>query len=124
MAIKNKLYFLYFLFLLFSFEVNTQEVVPKLPLTDVFVTLQKHYNIQFNFAEDMLEGVVIVPPSLDFTLEELLIYLEINTIFSFNNLDGTFILVRTKEKDFQLQQLSEIVLSEYIIKGINKLNNG
>ncbi|WP_033961628.1 TonB-dependent receptor plug domain-containing protein [Psychroserpens jangbogonensis] len=124
MAIKNKLYFLCFLILQFSFEINAQETSTKLPLTDVFLILQKQYNIQFNFAEDTLEGITIVPPSESLTLDETLLYLEVNSIFSFDNLDGTFILVRTKDKTFELQQLSEVILSKYIVKGINKLNNG
>lgn len=124
MAIKNKLYFLYFLFLLFSFEINAQETSTKLPLTDLFVTLQKQYNIQFNFAEDALEGIKIIPPSKDLSLEEMLLYLQMNTLFSFENLDGIFILVRTKNKTFELQHLSEVILSKYIVKGINKLSNG
>ncbi|WP_456440654.1 TonB-dependent receptor plug domain-containing protein [Psychroserpens sp.] len=124
MAIKNKLYFLCFLFLLFSFEINAQETPAKRPLTEVFIALQKQYNIQFNFAEDSLEGITIVPPSEDLSLEAVLLYLEVNTLFSFSNQNDTFILVRAKDKSFELQQLSEIILSKYIVKGINKLNNG
>ena len=124
MAIKNKLYFLCFLFLLFSFEINAQEIPAKRPLTEVFIELQKQYNIQFNFAEDMLEGITIVPPSEDLSLEDVLLYLEVNTLFSFSNQNGIFILVRAKDKAFELQLLSEIILSKYIVKGINKLNNG
>ena len=124
MAIKNKLYFLCFLFLLFSFEINAQEIPAKRPLIEVFIELQKQYNIQFNFAEDMLEGITIVPPSEDLSLEDVLLYLEVNTLFSFSNQNGIFILVRAKDKAFELQLLSEIILSKYIVKGINKLNNG
>lgn len=124
MAIKNKPYFICLLFLIFSFEINAQETPDKLPLTEVFLTLQEQYNIQFNFAEDMLEGITIVPPSETLILEELLLYLESNTPFLFENLNDTYILVSYKKDVFELQQLSEVVLSEYIVKGINKLNNG
>ena len=124
MAIKSKSYFLCVLFLLFSFEIKAQETPTKLPLKEVFLTLQKQYTIQFNFAEDALEGVTIVPPSVELSLEEVLLYLEVNSIFSFDNIDGAFILVRAKPKTFELQQLSEVVLSKYLVKGINKLNNG
>ena len=124
MAIKNKPYFIYLIFLLFSFGLHAQKTADRLPLTDVFLSLQKRYHIQFNYAEDQLEGITVVTPSENFTLEELLRYLESNTPFLFENLDGTFILVRSKKDIFELQQLSEVVLSEYIIKGINKLNNG
>lgn len=125
MAIKkNKSYFIYILLLLFSFEIQAQKTPEKLPLTEVFLILQEQYTIQFNFAEDLLEGITIVPPSKTITLDEVLLYLEINTPFLFENLNGTYILVRSKNDVFEVQQLSEIVLSEYIVRGINKLNNG
>ncbi|WCO00620.1 TonB-dependent receptor plug domain-containing protein [Psychroserpens ponticola] len=124
MEIKNKLYVLCFILFLFSFGINAQETSSKLLLIEVFVTLQKQYNIQFNFAEDSLEGITIVPPTKELSLEDVLLYLERNTLFSFKNLDGTFILVRSKSKTFELQHLSEVILSKYIIKGINKLKNG
>ncbi|MCD2259952.1 TonB-dependent receptor plug domain-containing protein [Psychroserpens luteolus] len=124
MAIKNKLYFLWILFFICSFEINAQETKEQLPLTDVFVQLQEIYNIQFNYAESDLEGITIIPPSKELTLTQVLSYLEVNTKFSFQNLDGTFILVQLKESPFELQQLSEILVSKYIVKGINKLNNG
>lgn len=124
MAIKNKLKFLYIFFLLFSFEMDAQETQTKLPLKQVLTTLQTQYNIQFNYAEDSLEGITIIPPSHSLTLIEALNYLETNTKFSFNSLDGTFILVRIKDAVFDLQQLSEIVIAQYLVKGINKLNDG
>ncbi|MBR9846323.1 MAG: Plug domain-containing protein, partial [Algicola sp.] len=124
MGIKNKPYFIYILFFLFSFEIYAQETPDRLPLTDVFLTLQEQYKIQFNFAEDLLEDITVVPPSETLKLEEMLLYLEMNTPFLFENLNGTYILVRFKKDIFELQQLSEVVLSEYIVKGINKLNNG
>ncbi|MEH6535688.1 MAG: TonB-dependent receptor plug domain-containing protein [Psychroserpens sp.] len=109
---------------MFSFEIDAQETNNELPLTEVLTTLQTQYNIQFNYAEDSLEGITIIPPSESLTLVEVLSYLEINTKFLFKNLDGTFVLVRIKEATLDLQQLSEVIISQYIVKGINKLNNG
>ena len=124
MGKKSKLYFLTFFFFIFSFEAYAQKAQQELPLTKVFTTLQSQYNIQFNYAEASLKGVMIIPPSESLTLNEALSYLEINTKFSFQNLDGTFILVGIKDTAFNLQQLSQVVVSQYIVKGISKLNNG
>lgn len=124
MGIKNKVYFLSFLFYIFSFVVSAQEVQEQLPLTDVLISIKTQYKVQFNYAEDSLEGISIIPPSISLTLNEVLSYLEINTKFSFKDLDGTFILIGIKDTAFNLQQLSQVVLSQYIVKGINKLNNG
>lgn len=104
-------------------EIAAQKANDKQPLTKVLLILQAQYNIQFNYAEDSLEGIEIIPPSKDLTLAETLSYLEINTSFSFQNLDDIFILVRFK-KPFKMQLLSEVVLSKYIVKGINKLSDG
>jgi len=124
MAIKNKLYFLCFFLLMFSFEISAQETKNKQSLTQVLTALQTQHDIQFNYAEDSLEGYTVIPPSENLTLNEALSYLEFNTKFSFKILDDTFILVRTKESIFDLQQLSEIIVSQYIVKGINKIDNG
>ena len=124
MEIKNKVYFLSFLFFIFSFEIKAQEMQDELPLIEVLTTIQSQYKIQFNYAQASLKGITIVPPSEILTLNEVLSYLEINTKFSFKDLDGTFILVSVKDEVFDLQQLSQIVLSQYIVKGINKINNG
>ncbi|MEM5564422.1 TonB-dependent receptor plug domain-containing protein [Psychroserpens sp. AS72] len=124
MAIKNKVYFLCFLFFALSFVTIAQNTQKKQPLTQVLTTLQHQYNIQFNYAEASLKGVLIIPPSETLTLNQALSYLELNTKFSFKNLDGTFILVSIKNTAFNLQQLSPVVVSQYIVKGINKLNNG
>ncbi|WP_299276080.1 TonB-dependent siderophore receptor [uncultured Psychroserpens sp.] len=124
MAIKNKLYFLCFLFFIFSFEICAQETREVLPLTEVLTRLQQQYNVQFNYAEDSLEGINVIPPKRDLSLTEVLSYLEHNTQLSFQNLDGTFILVRLKETPFELQQLSEVIVSKYIVKGINRLSDG
>jgi hypothetical protein len=124
MGIKNKVYFLSFLCLIFSFEISAQEAQEQLPLTGVLASLQIQYKVQFNYAEDSLEDIFIMPPSLNLTLNEVLSYLEMNTRFSFQDLDGTFILVGIKDAIFNVQQLSQVVLSQYIVKGINKLNNG
>ncbi|WP_299334400.1 TonB-dependent siderophore receptor [uncultured Psychroserpens sp.] len=124
MAIRNKLCCLCFLLSMSAFEINAQEAKIKLPLTEVFITLQSLYNIQFNYAEDSLDGILIIPPEEDLTLAEVLSYLEMNTEFSFKDLDGRFILVGLKDVPFELQQLSEIVLSKYIVKGITKISDG
>ncbi|WP_460219574.1 TonB-dependent receptor plug domain-containing protein [Psychroserpens sp. MEBiC05023] len=110
--------------MMFSFEINAQETAKKLPLSEVFRQLQAQFNIQFNYAEDSIEDVTISLPPQSLTLEDVLTYLEANTKFTFENLDGTFILVSLKEKPFELQQLSEVILSKFIVRGINKLDNG
>ncbi len=124
MAEKIRTGFYCILFLLFSFGISAQESQNERPLKEVFSLLQDQYNIQFNFAEDQLKDATIMLPPNTLTLSELLVYLEANTNFTFRNLDDAFILVQLKVEPFDLQQLNEVVLSKYIVKGINKLNNG
>jgi len=124
MGIKNKVYFLSFLFFICSLGSNAQKTQVELPLIEVLSNLQIQYKVQFNYAQEALKGIAIIPPSKSLTINEMLSYLEMNTKFSFKDLDGTFILVSLKETVFDIQQLSQVVLSQYIVRGINKLNNG
>jgi len=75
-----------------------QESANKEPLTVVLSKLQKQYNIQFNYAEDMVKDVFIKAPSTPMLLDELLAYLEINTQLSFTTISDDIVLVKPKQK--------------------------
>lgn len=124
MAIKSKVYILCFIFFAFSYEINAQETSQKVPLKTIFSLLQKQFNVQFNFAEDTVSGVTVILPSTNFSLDEVLFYLEEHTSFLFTKTENNIILVQLKNKPFSLQKLSEVVLSQYIVNGINKIDNG
>ncbi|MCK5401430.1 MAG: TonB-dependent receptor plug domain-containing protein [Flavobacteriaceae bacterium] len=181
-----------------SYGIKAQEFEEVQPLAKIIVSLQKHYKIQFNYAEDIIEGVTLKPPDKTLSLLAAMKYLEKSTGLTFVLMNENFVLVKQKEglilcgfiKDkeefkplanvtiqglknstttdengfFSLKiknefeqikirhlgfktinraylhfnkedcgtvylipdfhSLSEIVISQYIVNGINKLNNG
>lgn len=125
MAIQTKQYIIILLFnFIFSFQAHTQEIENKQPLPDILSALATQFNIQFNYAEDELLEIEIVAPSQELSLNDVLQYLEVKTGFLFKLMDDNVVLVITKSTGYKLQQLPEIMVSNYIVKGINKLSNG
>lgn len=123
MAIKQYFFVILFNFVFFL-EANAQETTTKLPLSEVLLVLEKQYNIQFNYAEDAVSNIVIIAPSQTMQLNDLLAYLEDESGLTFTLTGDNMVLVISRPKDIELQKLSEVVVSSYIIKGINKLSNG
>jgi len=76
--------------------LNAQETNVELPLSQILVSLQKEHNIQFNYAEDIVAGISVIPPPPNHTLKESLQYLEQNTNLSFTSLNDSFVLISLK----------------------------
>jgi hypothetical protein len=66
----------------------------ELVLHDIFIQLESRYEIQFNFAEDNIEGINIIPPSENLSLNEALDYLRNQTGLAFRLMNSNFVLVK------------------------------
>ncbi|UKM64688.1 TonB-dependent receptor plug domain-containing protein [Flavobacteriaceae bacterium GSB9] len=129
MQIKIKNFtLLWFLLLVFSLKVASQENNKKLPLVLVFSAIEQQFGYQFNYAKDAVEHIRLVAPSKGFSFKETLNYLRNNTEFNYTVIGDFFVLVSqassTSFKSQKLQQLQEVIVPGYIVRGINKLNNG
>ncbi len=125
MAIQTKRYLLIlFLGFIFSFKTHSQDTENKQSLPEILSAIEKRFNIQFNYAEDTVAKVFIIAPSPTLSLADTLGYLESETNFSFQLTDDDVVLVVSNGSIFNLQELSEIMVSGYIVKGINKLSDG
>ena len=125
MAVQIKQYIIVLLFSFsFSFCAFSQETESKQSLSETLSILEQRYKVQFNFAEDAVSGILIKPPKSTLSLEEALNYLEIHTDFQYQITEDNMILVIANNPAFDLQKLSEVMVSGYIVKGINKLSNG
>ncbi|MAB47158.1 MAG: TonB-dependent receptor [Flavobacteriaceae bacterium] len=125
MAIQIKQYILVLLLSFsFSFCALSQETESKIALSEILALLEQRYKVQFNYAEDAISAILVKPPQENLSLQEALNYLEIQTDFSYQLTDDNMVLVIINEAAFDLQKLSEVVVSGYIVKGINKLSNG
>ena len=78
------------------FGLKAQEQKAMLPLAEIFALLQKKYDVQFNYAEDIIKEISLTPPSEHFSLEESLKYLQENTSLTFTKLNANLILVSQK----------------------------
>jgi len=76
-----------------SIAVSGQEHDDERPLSELFDILQTKYNIQFNYAEDIVSDIFLVPPQDNLSLKETLTYFEQNTNLSFSFLNENLILV-------------------------------
>ncbi|WP_179009725.1 TonB-dependent receptor plug domain-containing protein [Winogradskyella forsetii] len=125
MAKPTKRYILIlFLSLFFVHETKAQHTNEKSPLIEILKTLETQFNIQFNYAEDVISEVKIIPPPKRLDLNEVLFYLEEKTDFVYSITIDKMILVVAKNSNEKLQKLSEVMVSGYIVNGINKLKNG
>lgn len=75
----------------YSQNTNKQE-----SLAHVITVLQEQYNIQFNYAEDTIENIFLLPPLKSLSLNETLTYLETKTGLLFSKMGERFILVKLK----------------------------
>ena len=79
-----------------TFTLNAQEHKGQRPLPELFDALQTKYNVQFNYAEDIVSDILLEPPSDNYSLQESLNYLRQNTNLSFTLLNGNIVLVAPK----------------------------
>ncbi|RLD28077.1 MAG: TonB-dependent receptor, partial [Bacteroidetes bacterium] len=94
-AKKNYLLFI----LLFFFEyvpAIAQDVTKKEPLVQVLMKLQDRYDHKFNYFEDTVEGISIVPPNSTYSFEQALTYLRNNTGLIFTLLENNFVSIKRK----------------------------
>lgn len=124
---RTTLVFLYIVLFFFSFlQSYAQTNKEKQPLISFLKGVEKQYNVQFSYADANLKEKTIEVPSRELSFEELLNYLENNTRLIFERLNDTFIIIKKGEqpKPFATQLLEEVVLTNYLTKGITLHNNG
>lgn len=125
MAIKIRHYlFIILISFIFSLKVNAQETDKKTPLSQILKSLEGQFNVQFNYAEEAILNTDIIAPSKDYTLKKALRYLEAKTGLEFILANDNVVLIISNSNNLKLQTLSEVTVAGYIVKGINKLNNG
>ncbi|WP_370478215.1 TonB-dependent receptor [Tamlana flava] len=94
--------FIFFSLLFFvQLGVNAQDKDGQELLSRVLNILQEQYNIQFNYAEDTVENILLVPPAKSLSLSEALTYLEAETGLSYSMMSEGVILVQLKKIELQ-----------------------
>ena len=97
MKISSRLIFLCLsLWLANIFWVTAQVESNKQPLNIILTSVENTFNIQFNYAEETIEGITIISPKAELNLDDTLAYLQNHTSLRFTKLDSQFILIQSR----------------------------
>ena len=100
MKIRTRLFLICISVWLFqSFQAKAQIQSDKILLKDALLTIEKEFDIQFNYAEETIENIYINQPNLKLTIEAVLDYLQDLTSLDFSRLDNRFILIKESSKN-------------------------
>ncbi|MFD2564314.1 TonB-dependent receptor [Aquimarina rubra] len=94
---SNKIYFLVFVAIFFCTNIQGQDADKKQSLTDILITIQNQYNYQFNYEEETVKNIEIVPPVLDFPFQSVIDYLRKQTNLVFTVIDDNFVLIKKRK---------------------------
>ncbi|NNK83643.1 MAG: TonB-dependent receptor, partial [Flavobacteriaceae bacterium] len=118
------LLFLCFFFISLSITSQTNKEKPT-PLTEALNEIEELYNISFSYADENLEGKIINLPSIILSIDALLIYLSSKTDLIFERISSKTIVIRTNDSNFfDTQFLEEIIVTEFLTKGIALKDDG
>ncbi|MCG0016746.1 TonB-dependent receptor plug domain-containing protein [Winogradskyella immobilis] len=98
-------------------------------MSKILETLEQRYNVRFSYADKSITDITLKIPNADLSLEGALNYLRNKTQLIFNALDSRFISVEKRQEkvnpnDYTLQRLDEIIIQNYLTKGLAKSING
>ena len=116
------------LFFFCSLSSNAQTIQEKQSLISYLKQVETRYDVQFSYADANLKNKVISPPNEGLSLNALLSYLEKATNLLFERLDNNSIIIKKgaarKHSNFNTQFLEEVVINNYLTKGITVKNDG
>ncbi|MFH4963931.1 TonB-dependent receptor plug domain-containing protein [Gaetbulibacter sp. M235] len=120
------IYIILFFLNITSFKAQTIQK-EKQPLISVLKILEKKYNVSFSYADETIKGKILSAPDENLTLVEAIDFLKAGTNLDFEILDNRFIVVRVFDditEPIKTQRLQEVIVSNYLTKGITQLNDG
>ncbi len=127
---SSKGYLSLFIFIFFlNFTLLKAQTIQKekQPLITVLKTLEARYNIRFSYVDKTIKNKKTILPSDGLTIEDALNILKNETELDFQILDNRFVVIKAFDtpKEYVItQQLDEIIVTNYLTKGITKLNDG
>ncbi len=115
-----------FLIIAFCNLTYSQDQKEKQPLAQILSQLEVRYDVKFSFETKTIEDITINPLYPELSLEQALTHLRQITPLNFEILSDRFIAI-TPIKDAELnktiQRLEEVIVTNYLTKGISKTNN-
>ena len=113
--------FLVFLIISSFYLAHSQNKEPR-PLVQILEQIEAQYDIKFSYEPNTIEGITMVPLSSSLSLREVLDVLRTISQINLEVLSERFIAVTPKLNS--TQRLEEVVITNYLTKGISKTNNG
>jgi len=125
-VIKTKVsHLLLFLFFFFSLAISAQTKEEKIPLDLALVKIEQLYKLNFSYADENLKNKFIKLPLTILSIDALLAYLNSKTGLSFERISSKTIIVRDLYvNNFETQFLEEILVTEFLTKGIALKDDG
>ena len=104
-------------------QINQQE---QQSLVSVLKLIENKYNISFSYADENLKTKELYLPPNNLSLTDLLWYLEEKTGLEFLILNESTIIIRSNSENYgmPLQLLNEVIVSNYLTRGITLRTNG
>ncbi len=126
---KKKILNLLLCFLFFSIvSINAQDASEKqISFATILTELETTYKINFTYLDQTINGLVINKPKEDLSLEELLEFLKNQTNLDFILVGNNNVVISKRINplsDFITQKLEEVVITNYLTKGISKKSDG
>ncbi|OXB02370.1 TonB-dependent receptor [Flavobacterium pectinovorum] len=101
MFFPKQFHFLFFLFFL-VLNLFAQDKGKLMPFKKIIIDIEKQHQVSFNYTEDNIADLKLVPPKKSLSLDQKLHYLAKNTHLSFENIGNKFINIYKKEIELQL----------------------
>ena len=113
------------LFFFLSLPISAQTKEDKIPLELALVKIEQLYKLNFSYADENLKNKFIKLPSTILSIDDLLAYLNSKTNLSFERISSKTIIVRDLYvNNFETQFLEEILVTEFLTKGIALKDDG
>ncbi|NRD21081.1 TonB-dependent receptor plug domain-containing protein [Winogradskyella eckloniae] len=99
----------------------------KQPLAQIILSLEEKFNVKFSYETKAIENIKVIPFSDNLTLKQVIEQLKQSTPLHFEILNDRFITItpiQPTEPIHRIQKLEEVVVVNYLTKGISKTNYG
>ncbi|TJY37426.1 TonB-dependent receptor [Pontimicrobium aquaticum] len=109
--------------------VSAQTNKETIPLIDFLKQIEKQHNVSFTYADANVKNTTIAKLSTELSLKDLLNYISKHTNLYFETLNDKILIIKKEEdkkelKSFKTQYLEQVVISNYLTKGISLSNDG
>ena len=98
----------------------------QLPLATILQGIEEKFKVKFSYEPKSIEGITLPQLNPNYTLRQVLRELRLSTDLEFKILSDRFIAISKNptSNNFIVQRLEEVVIKNYLTKGIAKTNNG